>query len=394
MSRQYQLSPPDADLAVPSDLLDELSLDPELCHLNHAGIAPWPRRAVAAVTRFAEENGQLGSEHYPRWLAVDRRLRERLARLIGAPGTESIAIAKSTSEGLSIIAHGLPWEPGDSVVGIAEEFPSNRIVWESLRGRGVSWRAVPITGCADPESAIIDRCEPGTRLVAVSWVQYAQGLRLDLGRLSAACRERGILLCLDAIQGLGALPFDLAHTPVDFVVADGHKWMLGPEGVALLYVGPQVIDRIALHQFGWNMVEHRGDFERTDWSPAKDAHRFECGSPNLLGIHALEASLSLLEEVGMDRVADAIGQRVEHIIRGLDRLGLEVLSPRAVQRRAGIVTFRAHGLDPGELHRELMAHRVLCAQRGGGIRFSPHFHTPFEVIDRAIERVAELVEAG
>jgi selenocysteine lyase/cysteine desulfurase len=142
------------------------------------------------------------------------------------------------------------------------------------------------------------------------------------------------------------------------------------------------------------MVEHRGDFDRLDWTPAGDARRFECGSPNLLGIHGLEASLSLLEEVGMDRVAAAIAQRVEHTIRHVDRLGLELLSPRDPEQRAGIVTFRATGQDPGRLYRGLMAERVLCAQRGGGIRFSPHFYTPLHVIDRAMDLVARLTDRG
>jgi selenocysteine lyase/cysteine desulfurase len=217
---------------------------------------------------------------------------------------------------------------------------------------------------------------------------------LDLPRLGALCRERGILLCVDAIQGLGALSFDLAHTQADFVVADGHKWMLGPEGLALLYVRPEIRDRIRLHQFGWNMVEHRGDYDRTDWTPAQDARRFECGSPNFLCIHALEASLSLIEELGSEWIAAAIAERVDHLIDRIDRLGLELLSPRSTDRRSGIVTFRIPGLDSARLYRGLMERRVLCAHRGGGIRFSPHFYTPISVIDRAVDTVVELASAG
>lgn len=377
-----------------SELSDEFSLDPGLCHLNHAGVAPWPRRAVEAVRRFAEVNGTRGSEPYPEWLSVEQRLRERLARLIGAGSPADIALAKSTSEGLSVIAHGLDWRPGDSVVGIAEEFPSNRIVWESLASRGVAWLGLELANSSDPESDLLALCDERTRVMAVSWVQYARGLRLDLARLGAACRGRGILLCVDAIQGLGALPLDLAEIQADFVVADGHKWMLGPEGLALLYVRPELRDRLALHQFGWNMVENRGDYERRDWAPARDARRFECGSPNFLGIHALEASLSLIEDLGPARIAAAIAERVDHLIARLDDRGLELVSPRAPERRAGIVTFRVPGIDPGQLYRRLMERRVLCAQRAGGIRFSPHFYTPIAVIDRAMDTVVELARAG
>lgn len=367
----------------------EFPLDPDLAYLNHAGVGPWPRRAQEAVARFALENIRQGSERYPEWLATEQRLRERLARLIGAAAPEDIALAKNTSEALSVIGYGLDWQAGDTIVGIAQEFPSNRMVWESLAERGVGYRTLDLDAARDPEADLLALCDRHTRLLAVSWIQYARGRRLDLARLGAACRARGILLCVDAIQGLGALPFSLADSQADFVVADGHKWMLGPEGLALLYVRPELRERIRLHQFGWHMTEHRGDFERTDWSPARDARRFECGSPNLLGTYALEASLSLLEEVGAAGVQRALEARVEYLIERLDRAGLELLSPRDPALRAGIVTFRAPGADHAALYRELAARRVVCIPRGGGIRFSPHFYTPFAALDRAVETVVE-----
>ncbi len=373
------------------DLAREFPIDPDLCHLNHAGVGPWPRRAQEAVARFALENVRQGSERYPEWLAVEQRLRERLARLVGADSPGDIALAKSTSEALSTIAFGLDWQAGDNIVGIAQEFPSNRMVWESLADRAVAYRTLDLDASRDPESDLLALCDQDTRLMAVSWIQYARGRRLDLARIGAACRTRGVLLCVDAIQGLGALPFSLPESQADFVVADGHKWMLGPEGLAVLYVRPELRGRIRLHQIGWHMVEHRGEFERTDWTPAKDARRFECGSPNLLGAYALEASLSLLEEVGAARVQAELEARVDHLIRLLDRAGLELLSPREPGLRAGIVTFRAPGADHGELHRGLAARRVLCAARGGGIRFSPHFYTPYEAIDRATTAVATVL---
>jgi selenocysteine lyase/cysteine desulfurase len=166
--------------------------------------------------------------------------------------------------------------------------------------------------------------------------------------------------------------------------------MLGPEGVALLYVRPSLRNGLTLRQFGWHMLEHSGDFDRPDWQPADDARRFECGSPNLLGVQALEASLSLIEEVGIEQVRSRLQERTGHLIEEIDRHGLELLSPRAPERRAGIVTFRAPGTAASELYTGLMQRRVLCAQRGGGIRFSPHFYTPVEVIDRALGAVLKI----
>lgn len=371
----------------------EFPLSPDILYLNHAAVAPWPQRTVDAVTRFARENGTRGAAGYANWMKTETRLRERLAKLINAPSPADIALAKNTSEALSIIAHGLDWEPGDNIVGIAQEFPSNRIVWESLAGRGVEYRQLDLYGSGAPEDDLITLCDDATQLMAVSSVQYARGLRLDLERLGDLCRSRGVLLCVDGIQGLGVVPFDLTLDKADFLVADGHKWMLGPEGVALLYVNPQVRPRLRLYQYGWHMVEHPGDYDRQDWTPARDATRFECGSPNMLGVHALDASLSLLLETGLDAVRDAVAQRIERLIELIDPRGFELLSPREPERRAGILTFRVPGADAQALYRELMSRGVICAQRGGGIRFSPHFYTSESVLKRAVELVSDAARA-
>ncbi|HXH65378.1 MAG TPA: aminotransferase class V-fold PLP-dependent enzyme, partial [Mariprofundaceae bacterium] len=244
----------------------EFSLDPDILYLNHAAVAPWPRRTEVAVKDFAEQNRRRGSADYPQWLKTERSLRGRLMRLIHAGSSDDIALVKNTSEGLSLVAYGLAWRDSDNIVSTNQEFPSNRIVWESLEGRGVQLRCADITG-DDPEAAIIARMDARTRLVSVSSVQYATGLRLDLARLGTACRERGILFCVDAIQSLGALCFDAEACHADFVTADAHKWMLGPEGVALFYSRPEARAKLGLSQYGWHMVEHAGDFERAEWRP-------------------------------------------------------------------------------------------------------------------------------
>ena len=366
----------------------EFPLSSEILYLNHAAVAPWPRRTVDAVSRFALENGTRGAAGYLKWMKTESRLRERLAALINAESPADIALAKNTSEALSIIAYGLDWKPGDKIVGIAQEFPSNRIVRESLTDQGVVYRQLDLYASAAPEDDLIALCDERTRLLAVSSVQYARGLRLDLERLGSLCRRRGILFCVDAIQHVGVVPLDLTRCQADFVVADGHKWMLGPEGVALLYVNPLVRPRLRLYQYGWHMVEHCGDYDRTDWAPSTTATRFECGSPNMLGIQALDASLSLLLETGMDAVHAAVAERVDRLIALIDQRGFVLLSPREPERRAGIVTFRVPGADPQALYRALMGLGVICAQRGGGVRFSPHFYTPESVLESAVDITA------
>ena len=368
----------------------EFDLDPDVIYLNHAAVAPWPTRTARAVADFAEQNRRFGAWHYPDWLRVEARLRERLAALVGAPSADDIALLKNTSEALSVIAAGLDWRAGDNIVSFAGEFPSNRIVWEALAGQGVRLRLAD-SGATDPEAALIACCNADTRLVSISSVQYASGLRIDLGRIGDYCNARGILLCVDAIQSLGALPFDVLAVGADFVVADGHKWMLGPEGLALFYSRPAARDKLRLHQFGWHMVEHVGDFDRSDWQPADSARRFECGSPNMLAIHALEASLSLLLEIGVATLSERIADNTRGMLYHIDRRGFELLSPRQPSRRSGIVTFRVPGTESQRLYEALMKQGVVCACRGGGVRFSPHFHTPPEQIGAAFDRIDALL---
>lgn len=369
------------------DLKSEFPLDPELCYLNHAAVAPWPRRAAEAVARFAQDNARRGATDYERWLETEQSLRQRLARLINAPSTRSIALQKNTSEGLSAIAWGLDWHPGDCVVITDQEFPSNRIVWESLQRLGVQVVEAGLES-ADPEQTIIDAMDGNTRLLAVSSVQYGTGLTLDLVRLGQACRERGVLFCVDAIQSLGALPFDVSLCHADFVVADGHKWMLGPEGIALLYVAETHLERLQLHQFGWHMVRERGNYDIKTWNIATDAKRFECGSPNMLGIHGLDASLALLEEIGGEQIQAELMTRVGALEQQLrDHPQLELITVTDRPLRSGILTFRHRTMATPALFKHLRDQQVVCAPRGGGIRFSPHFYTPLDVLERAVNLI-------
>ncbi len=371
---------------------DEFPQDPAICYLNHAAVAPWPKRAAEAVKAFACENLHQGARDYPRWVQLEHRLRGQLQTLLNAPGKGDIALVKNTSEALSFVAMGLDWTEGDEVLISDEEFPSNRIPWEALAPRGVRLRQVSLNG-ADPEGALIEAMGPATRLLSISSVQYASGLRMDMARLGRACRERGILFCVDAIQSLGAIELDVQAIHCDFAMADGHKWLLGPEGLGVFYCRREVRDRLHLTQFGWHMVEALGDYDRADWMPASTARRFEPGSPNTLAQHALSASLELLLEVGLGRIQEALQQRTAYLIQSIGALpGARLLSPATPERRAGIVTFSFAGIDSQWLYQRLMQAGVVCAARGGGVRWSPHFYTSQEVLDRALGILRDLLQ--
>jgi len=289
-----------------------------------------------------------------------------------------------------MIAYGLEWQPGDNVVISNQEFPSNRIVWESLARFGVAVKTVAIDA-DNPELAVINAIDSKTRLVSISSVQYASGLKLDCAAIGAACKAQQVLFCIDAIQSVGAHEFDVQALQADFAVADGHKWMLGPEGLGFFYSTPQAREQLQLTQFGWHMVEDQGNYDTLEWTPAQSARRFECGSPNMLGVHALEASLSLFEEIGMEQVEQLVQQRVSHLLAGLSQLaGARILSATAEEQRAGIVTFALPNKDNRALYEQLMQRGVVCAYRGGGVRLTPHFYTPIEKLDQALAILTEL----
>lgn len=365
-------------------------LEKHIIHLNHAAVAPWPVVTRDAVIAFAEENAAIGSQRYDVWLQTEQQLKQKLAELINATATDEIAILKNTSEGLSMIAQGLSFKPGDNIVIPAEEFPSNKVVWQALETRGVKLRLIPVQDVEQPEQALINAMDKDTRLLSCSSVQYARGLRLDLPVIGQACRQNDTLFCVDAIQSLGAISFDVEACLADFVVADGHKWMCGPEGTALFYCRRERQDSLRLTQYGWHMLQHAFDFshQHNGLQIAETAQRFECGSSNMMGIAALNASLGLLLDIGIEKIERELIEKTEYLFEKLASLAdIKTLTSTENGRYAGIVTFRKRSVDNEELYRCLQDNNVICACRGDGIRFSPHFYTETRLLDKALDIV-------
>ncbi len=363
----------------------EFPLAPGLIYLNHAAVAPWPKRTVQAVAAFAEENCRHGSSFYPKWLETEKNLRWQLVQLLNAPSTADIALVKNTSEALSFVAYGLSWHKGDNIVSSNQEFPSNRVVWQSLADQGVTFKEANLNNAASPEQALFDQVDDHTRLITISSIQFASGIRLNLEKIGRFCQEHQILFCIDAIQSLGCVQFDVQRCQADFVMADGHKWMLGPEGLGVFYSRKSARDQLKLNQYGWHMLADIHNYENKPWKIHPTAKRFECGSPNMLGIHAWSASLSLLLETGMETVQQLIVERVDFLIQRIQQSPqLSLLSPANAELKSGIVIFRHRQIDNQSLFKYLTDHQVACALRGGGIRFSPHFYNTLEQLEQAV----------
>lgn len=369
------------------------ALDKDIIYLNHAGVSPWPVCVEHAINAFTKENTLNGAQHYPNWLLVEKSLRQRCANLLHTT-PENIALLKSTSEAISFVASGLEWNQGDNVVISNMEFPSNRIPWEAQQHQGVEVRVADLSNTDQPEQALLDLVDDRTRVLAISSVQYGTGLRIDLQKLGAALANSSALFCIDAIQSLGITDLDAEQCHADFVMADGHKWMMGPEGIALFYSSLAAREQLKVLEFGWHMVENHGDYDTLEWEVAKSARRFECGSPNMLGVHALNASLGLIEQLGIENICREVAALTGHIITQTKaRSNLRLVSPEASQRRLGIVTFKPD--MPAEaiakLHKQLMQNNVICAYRAGGIRFAPHYYNTKAQIDAAFAVLDDLI---
>jgi selenocysteine lyase/cysteine desulfurase len=314
-------------------------------------------------------------------------VRATAARLINAVPAE-IALVPNTTAGIGLVAEGFPWTAGDNVVTLANEFPSNQYPWMNLASRGVETRRVPVDGGVVDLARIEAACDQRTRIVTVSWVGYATGWRIDVPAVASLCRRKGCYFFLDAIQGLGVFPLDVRASDVDFLAADGHKWMLGPEGAGLLFVRQEHLSMLRPLNVGWNSVVQGNDYTKIELNIRPAAARYEGGSQNMVGFIGLGASLDLLTRLGvgpqLSPVADHVLAITDYACERLAALGATFLAPRTTVHRSGIVTFQLPGRDANAIRRQLEAAGVIVRCRAGGVRISPHGYNTFEEVDRMI----------
>ncbi|MEE9524841.1 MAG: aminotransferase class V-fold PLP-dependent enzyme [Thermodesulfovibrionales bacterium] len=358
-------------------------------YLDHAGVAPISLRVKRAVEQYATEASMKAMFHYMDWMKKVHGVRKRCADLINSDSHE-IAFVKNTSHGLSIVASGLDWKVGDNMLVYDKEFPSNIYPWMGLQRKGVEVRFIKSVKDSirieDIESLINQR----TRLVSISSVQFVNGFKIDLKKVGNMCREKGVYLCVDAIQSLGVIPVDVKACNIDFLSADGHKWLLSPEGTGIFYCKKGLAERLDPPLIGWKSIKRDMEFESIDLELKDNALRFEEASMNVMGIYALGASLDMLFEIGIERIQEHVLGLGEIIIEEDDKRGFNVLTPRNKERRGGIVTF-AGEFDPRDVKEKLEKMNIMVTVRGRGIRVSPHFYNTKDDILSLFEAIDDLL---
>lgn len=369
-----------------TDFRRQMPVTGRWAYFDHAAVAPLSASAQAAICRWAEDLAAHGDAHWKQWSDRVGEVRSLAARLIGAEPAE-IALVRNTTEGINLVSEGFPWQPGDNVVVPADEFPSNLFPWMYLASRGVEVRVVPNPDGRLDLNRLAGLCDRRTRIVAASWVGYASGWRNDLDALGEVAHRHGAYLFVDAIQGLGVFPLDVSRTRIDFLSADGHKWLLGPEGAGIFFVRRELLDLLRPLGIGWNSVVQAGDYSNTRLRLKPTAARYEGGSWNMPGIIGLGASLDLLFSFGVDPISQRILEVTERLCERLAGQGGVVHSFRDKDHSSGIVSFEVPGTNPIEVRKRCLERGVVLSCRGGRLRASPHAYCNDEDVDRLLAAI-------
>jgi cysteine desulfurase/selenocysteine lyase len=357
----------------------------EVAYFNNAGVGPISSRVDEAIRRYAGEATRLGAFNYPRFFDAEiERVRARAALLLNASADE-VAFVKNTTEGLGIVASGLDWQRGDEVLTCDLEYPSNVYPWWSLRERGIETLMLRSREGRLPFAAFEEALQsPRVRLLALSSVEFGSGARNDLEALGGLCRERGVLFCVDAIQSVGCFPIDVEKCGIDFLAADGHKWLLSVEGCGIFFCSKRVLDLVTPRIVGWRSVQDNRDFDTYHMDLQPSAGRFEEGTTNTPGIFALGAAIDLLLELDVSAIGERVLALTDRLVDGLRARGAEISSPREPGEASGIVSFAIPGQSPADTVRRLRAEQIFVVERRGGVRASPHFYNSEDEIDRLL----------
>lgn len=354
-------------------------------YLNHAAVAALPRPVVETMNRYLVERSSAGSGVLDLESGALEPVRQAAARFVGAHRDE-IVFTGSVSHGLNIVAAGLDWRVGDNLVCAETEFPANIYPWTNLRRRGIEVRFAPARDNRILVEDVAAQMDHRTRLVAISFVEFGTGYRNDLAALVDLCHERGAGLCVDGIQGLGALQFGVTQTPVDFLATHAAKWMLGPIGAGFLYIRRPWLSRLDPVMAGWRSVVDRDDYYCYDSPLCKGGERFEPGSLNIAGLLGMAAGIELLLDAGLAQIEARVLALTDYLVAGLRARNCTITTPVACRsERSGIVCFRQPGVDPAVLAERLRAAGVIVSLRGDAIRVSPHFYNTEAELDRLLD---------
>ena len=360
-------------------------------YFENGSNGPLSLRVRAAVEEYLADVQYNGAVNLAAWYKRREEVRGLAARLVGAEPAE-IAFPRNTSQGLLFVSNGIPWRDGDNIVTAETENVANVHPWLSLKRLGVETRFAPSHDERIAVDDIVDLIDERTRLVALSFVEADTGFRNNLAAIGEVCRKRGVYLCVDAAQGLGALRLDVKESHIDFMSTNCHKWLLSPLGIGIFYCRKELIEELIPALVGWRSRVGGG----YDAPLSPNADRFDEGTPNRCGLYGLGESLTTIFELGPDWIEERIRALTDHLIEGLQGRGYKILSPIASwEERSGNVTFDHDKYDSADLNKRLIEANVIVSHTSKsfwpdpinrpGLRVGPHFYNTEEEIDRLLE---------
>ncbi len=371
-------------------------------YLNSAGITPIPATTMARMKKEFEKNFEQMCLD-PDDEAYLKEFRRSAASLITAK-KEEIAFATSTTAGIWLFANSVKWKRGDNIVLADVEYPSNVLPWVKVaNANGVDVKVVKSDNGLVPMESIEKAVDRNTRVLPISLVEFSSGQRFNIKHLSEICEKSGTLLFFDAIQALGAIKVDVKKADIAGISAGGYKWLCGPRGSAVLYVSSKHCDELSPISAHWRTIQ--GSQQKDLWSrvvgggslapdsvrTCSDASAYEFSTEETIQMAGLATSMRFLSSIGTSRIEERIARLNDFMLFRLDELGFNVLTPRARDERAGIVSFygnkRVETVDESERVAKDLG-KIKLVVRGGVFRSSAHFFNTKQDLEIALQRLA------
>jgi selenocysteine lyase/cysteine desulfurase len=353
-------------------------------YFNHASTGPLPTAAVKAIEKLAKRYSEQGSIEWEEYEQLSNGTRELAAKMVNATSDE-ICFVQNTSQGIILAIGSIPWEKGDNIILMKDAFPTNLYPYLFLLPE-VEKRYVTSSELLSDPNCILKQIDNKTKAVALDWVNFLNGIRIDLAFIGQICQDRGIYFIIDGMQGLGAVTLDLKKIHVDFFSSAAPKWLLGPHGIGILYVKRETLGRLKPFNLGWLSADWVDFYDIFTPKPLKtSAARFEEGTKNYLGIVGLQECLKLFHEIGMNNVESQIFHITDYFLSKINDLRFDIITPKAREKRAGIISFRRKDKDSMELFMKLKQKKIVCSLRENYIRISPHFYNTTEELDQLIK---------
>ncbi len=357
-------------------------------YLNSGAVTPLPKPTVDAINLQLQDVMLNGSANFQKWVDMKNQARERVARLLRVR-SEQIAFLRNTSDGISCIANGLSWEEGENIVTFEHEFPANFYPWRHIRDKhNVELRLAKEENGRINIDEICSLIDENTKVVSISAVQFSTGFRADLKEIGEVARKFDALFCVDIIQAFGAIDLDLTSMNVDAAAGASHKWLCSPEGCGILYLSNKARERITPNLIGWISVGEPWDFSNYEQEFLSTALAFESGTGPSSLFFGLEASLNILEDVGIQNIESHLEMLTDYLCDKIPDNRYSIVSSRKPGEKSQIVCIRnREGIESIDLFKHLASRNIIVSPRGENLRIAPHFFNNHEDIDQLIENL-------